>query len=210
MPLLKRQPEIFPAALFGPAPPAAEGSHGVAAETAGGGPSAAEIAAKPWWIAYTRSRQEKGLARHLLQWQVPYYLPQREHRMRAGDRWRSSFLPLFPGYVFFRADGGDRVAALKSNLIARLVDVPDAVELERELRSLWLLQTTGAPLVPHPYIGPGDEVEVTEGALRGYRGTVLREKGKYRLVVSITLLRQSVAAEVDREALAPAGLRKVG
>ena len=169
-----------------------------------------ELAAKPWRIAYTRSRQEKCLARHLLQWQIPYYLPQREHRMRAGDRWRSSHLPLFTGYVFFRADPRERIHALESNVVARLVAVPNAAELERELRSLWLLQLTGAPLVPHPYIGPGDEVEVTEGALRGYRGTVLREKGKYRLVVSITLLRQSVAAEVDREALAPAGLRKVG
>jgi len=32
---------------------------------------------------------------------------------------------------------------------------------------------------------------------------VLREKGRRRLVVSITLLRQSVAAELDREVLAP-------
>ena len=216
MPLLKREPEIYPADLFG-APPAAEREEpsvlSVADDVAAARHAAAVAAAlagKRWWIAYTRSRQEKGLARHLLQSQVPYYLPQREHRIRAGDRWRSSFLPLFTGYVFFRADERDRVAALKSNVVVRLVDVPDAGELERELRSLWLLQTTGAPLVPHPYLGPGDEVEVTEGALRGYRGTVLREKGRYRLVVSITLLRQSVSAELDREALAPARLRKVG
>jgi hypothetical protein len=64
--------------------------------------------------------------------------------------------------------------------------------------------------VPHPYIAPGDEVEVTGGALEGYRGLVLREKGKYRLVVSITLLRQSVGVEIDREMLAPADIRRVG
>jgi transcriptional antiterminator RfaH len=202
VPLLKRQPEIFPADLFGP-PPVVEEGDGC------GQFSRAELDAKPWWIAYTRSRQEKRLARHLLQWPVPYYLPQRAHRLRAGDHWRTSYLPLFTGYLFFRGSGRDRLAALKSNLIVRFVNVTDSAGLERELHSLWLLQCTGAPLVPHPYIGPGDEVVVTEGALRGYRGTVLREKGKYRLVVSITLLRQSVAADLEREVVAPAGLRNV-
>jgi hypothetical protein len=210
MPLLKREPEIFPADLFG-APP--EGDPSV--DGSGSGPAAAvsardlPAASAPWWVAHVRSRQEKALARHLLQWEVPFYLPQREHRFQAGDRWRTSHLPLFTGYVFFRGGGAERLKALKSNLVVHLLDVPDADGLERELRSLWLLQLTGAPLVPHPYLGPGDEVEVTAGALRGYRGKVLREKGKYRLVVSITLLRQSVSADVDRAALAPAKLRKV-
>jgi transcription antitermination factor NusG len=218
VPLLKREPEIYPTDLFGAPPPGAEQAtpaawtQGIAlwAPPEAPAPDAATIAAKPWRIAYTRSRQEKTLARHLLQSQVPYYLPQREHRVRAGDRWRIAHLPLFTGYVFFRADAQDRLTALKSNVIARLVDVPDGAELEGELRALWLLQLTGAPLVAHPYIAAGDEVEIVEGALRGYRGTVLREKGCSRLVVSITLLRQSVAAELDRETLAPARLRKVG
>jgi transcriptional antiterminator RfaH len=223
VPLLKREPEVYPAYLFGAAPQAAgdgeeedvapaqaSSDDGFLAPSEPAPPSAEAIADKPWWIAYTRSRQEKALARHLLQWQVPYYLPQREHRSLVGGRCRTSHLPLFTGYVFLRADAQDRVAALKSNVIVNLIDVPEGAELERELRSLWLLQLTGAPLVPHPYIGPGDEVEVVDGALKGYRGTVLREKGKYRLVVSITLLRQAVAAELDREALAPARMRKVG
>jgi transcription antitermination factor NusG len=130
--------------------------------------------------------------------------------MRAGDRWRVSHLPLFTGYVFFRGGAGQRLTARKSNLVVSLLDVADEAGLERELRSLWLLQLTRAPLVPHPYLGPGDEVEVVEGPLRGYQGRVVREKGKLRLIVSITLLRQSVAAELDRAALAPAKLRKVG
>jgi hypothetical protein len=48
-----------------------------------------------------------------------------------------------------------------------------------------------------------------DGPLRGWTGTVLREKGRLRLVVSVTMLRQAVAAEIDREALAPARPRPV-
>jgi hypothetical protein len=211
VPLLKREPEIYPADLFGPLP---EDYLAAAKALAGDGlqpPSPrAEATQGAWWVAYVRSRQEKRLARHLLQSEVPFYLPQRERRMRAGDRWRVSHLPLFTGYVFFRGGAGERLRALKSNLVVNLLDVTDEAALERELRSLWLLQLTGAPLVPHPYLGPGDDVEIVEGPLRGYQGRILREKGRLRFIVSITLLRQSVAAELDRAALAPARLRKVG
>jgi transcription antitermination factor NusG len=84
------------------------------------------------------------------------------------------------------------------------LEVLDQPRLDAELRALWRLQESGASLVPHPYLGPGDAVEVVEGPFRGLSGTVLREKGRTRLVVAVTFLRQSVAAEFEREALAPA------
>ncbi|HXT52789.1 MAG TPA: transcription termination/antitermination NusG family protein [Thermoanaerobaculia bacterium] len=216
MPLLKREPEIWPANLFGEPGGDTVDPVTVRASAALHRPPRPALvggaARQPdrWWVAHTRSRQEKALARHLLHCEVPYYLPQREHRLRAGDRWRTSHLPLFPGYVFFHGDLQDRLLALRSNVVAKLIPAPAPGELARELRSLWLLQMTGEPLVPHPYIAPGDEVEILAGALRGYRGVVLRDKGRYRLVVSITLLRQSVATEIDRDVLAPIALRKVG
>jgi len=216
VPLLKREPEIWPPNLFGE--PGGDPIDPVAVRASAAihrpprpllvGGAAREV--DRWWVAHTRSRQEKALARHLLHCEVPYYLPQREHRIRAGDRWRTSHLPLFPGYLFFHGDLQDRLLALRSNVISKLIPAPAPGELAGELRSLWLLQMTGEPLVPHPYIAPGDEVEILAGALRGYRGVVLRDKGRFRLVVSITLLRQSVATEIDRDVLAPIALRKVG
>jgi transcription antitermination factor NusG len=213
VPLLKREPEIWPPHLFGePGEEAADPSQARAAAVIQRFPTTNGHDAfdfDRWWVARTRSRQEKHLARHLLQWEVPYYLPQREHRFRVADRWRISFLPLFTGYVFLHGNLHDRLTALRSNRIVHLIEAPDPDELAIQLRSLWLLQMTGEPLVPHPYIAPGDEVEITHGALRGYRGVVMREKGKYRLVVSITLLRQSVATEIARDALAPTAVKKV-
>lgn len=184
MPILKREADLYPVDLF---------------ETARGG--------RPWRVAYVRSRQEKGLARHLLERAVPFYLPQREKVIRPGGRRRLSHLPLFPGYVFFR---GERLDAVRSNLACQVLEVTDQAGLEAELRSLWQLQRSGAPLVPHPYLGPGDEVEIVDGPLAGWRGTIVREKGRQRLVVSVSLLRQSVAAEVDRDAVAPARWRRSG
>jgi hypothetical protein len=36
----------------------------------------------PWWVAHVKSRQEKTLARHLQPLGIPYYLPQREQKIR--------------------------------------------------------------------------------------------------------------------------------
>jgi transcriptional antiterminator RfaH len=135
---------------------------------------------------------------------VPFYLPQYRKDHDSADRLRSSYLPLFPGYVFFRATGAQRLLALRSNVIVTTLEVADQPLLEAELESLWRLQQSGACLVPHPYLGPGDRVRITDGPFKGLTGTVLREKGQLWLVVSVTLLRRAVAAELERSALEPA------
>jgi len=152
-----------------------------------------------------RSRQEKVLARHLLRSGVGYYLPLQQKEVRRKGRRFVSHLPLFPGYVFFR---GDKTAALQSHVIVHLLEVQDQRLLGGELASLWAIQQAGLPLISHPWLGPGDAVEIVEGPLKGWTGTVLREKGRLRLVVSVTFLRQSVATELTREAVAP--LAKAG
>lgn len=180
MPILKREVDLHPRHLFELSP-----------------------VAHPWWVAYARSRQEKALARHLLGREVGFYLPQAEKQVRRAGRTFVSSLPLFPGYLFFRGTPEARREALRSNLIVEVLPVLDQERLQEELESLWRLQLSGAPLVPHPYLEVGDEVEIVDGPFRGWTGKVLREKGRLRLVVSVTFLRQSVAAELDREVLAP-------
>jgi transcription antitermination factor NusG len=58
-------------------------------------------------------------------------------------------------------------------------------------------------LQPYPFISVGDTVLITTGAFEGYRGLVVREKDKERLVVSVSFIRQSVAVELDRDAIRP-------
>lgn len=164
----------------------------------------------PWRVAYVRSRQEKELARLLLRLNVPFYLPLAEKQVRRAGRRFVSYLPLFPGYLFFRGARGwaaESGPARWDDRLVSVLEVPDQPRLEAELRVLWRLQQSGAAFEDFPYlVAPGDAVEVVDGPFQGLRGTVLREKGRTRLVVSVSFLRQSVAAEFEREALAPARL----
>ncbi len=176
MPLLKREEEIHPQALF-ELPP--EGW--------------------PWWVAHVRSRQEKRLARHLAGRDVPFYLPLYEKRSRRSGRSLVSFLPLFPGYVFLRGLDRERREALRSSVVVRFLRVPDAGLLHEELAQLRRLQVSGASLAPCRRLAPGDSVRIVDGPFRGNVGVVLRESGRPRLVVSVSMLRRSVAVELDRK-----------
>ena len=187
MPLLKRGPEIFPSTLF----------------DSSGEPSG-------WFVAHTRSRQEKVLARQLESLQVPFYLPSAEHSRRREGRRLVSYLPLFPGYVFVRGDASERALVARSHVVVRLLEPPDPGELKEELWQLRRLQLSGAELLPGPTLAVGDPVRITEGPFLGYRGVVVRIQGRLRFVVSISMLRQTVVVELDRESLSAADSRLEG
>jgi transcription antitermination factor NusG len=51
----------------------------------------------------------------------------------------------------------------------------------------------------------GTKVNITAGPLAGLKGIVVREKSGLRVVLSVELIRQSVAVEVDADELEPHG-----
>jgi len=175
MPLLPKEPEILPETLFEPG--------------------------EPWRVAHVRSRQEKVLARHLMRHQIPFYLPQIEKTVTRGGRRLVSHVPLFPGYVFFRGGAAARHTALRSDVVANLLDVEDQDLLTGELGQIRRLQLAGASLIPVEELATGDSVRITEGAFAGYQGTVVRSARGDRLLVSVSLLRKVVAVEFPRQAL---------
>jgi transcription antitermination factor NusG len=183
MPLLRKEEEVFPAALF-------------------------ELDAEvyPWGVAHVRSRQEKLLARFLAERGVPFYLPQVEHRRRRAGRNLVSHLPLFPGYLFFRGDDAARELVWRSNVAAAVLDVPDQARLGEELSQLRALQLAGASLRVIEDLEAGDPVRVRDGVFAGYTGVVERAKSNDRLIVRISLLNKGVVVEFEREMLGRKGV----
>ncbi len=180
MPLLKKEPDFHPSDFFDLA-----------------------IDAYPWWVIHVQSRQEKVLARFCAERDIPFYLPQAEKKTKRNGRNFTSYIPLFPGYVFLRGSREQRALALRSNVIASTIEVIDQELLASELRQIRDLQTSGHALIPYEEIATGDPVKLTDGIFKGYSGVVVREKGEMRLVVSISLIRRSVLVDVSRDGVAP-------
>jgi transcription antitermination factor NusG len=175
MPLLPKETEIFPEVIFD--------------------------LPEPWRVVHVRSRQEKMLARHLLQNGVPFYLPQIEKTTIRSGRRLVSHVPLFPGYLFFRGGAAARQTALRSNVVANVIEVEDQELLGGELRQIRKLQLAGASLIPVETFVPGDSVRIIEGVFAGYQGSVVRTRRGDRLLVSVSLLRKAIAVEFPRGAL---------
>ena len=181
MPILPRQRDLFPADLF-------EGE-----SVAGFAPPSAA------WVAfYTLARREKDLMRRLEALEITFYSPLVSRRLpSAGGRVRTSWVPLFPGYVFSLVDDDQRRAALATNTISRWLSVPDQRMLESDLRSIKRLIDTEMPLTPEARLEPGQVVRVRSGPLRGMEGTVVGRKGEQRLVVAVHFLNQGASIELE-------------
>ena len=62
-----------------------------------------------WWVAHTKSRNEKALAQDLIRKDISYFLPMSWSVRRIRKRTVRSLLPLFKGYLFFCGDEDQRV-----------------------------------------------------------------------------------------------------
>lgn len=156
---------------------------------------------RQWWAVYTKSRQEKALARQLVGHRVPFYLPliPKDNIIR-GRRVRSQ-LPLFAGYLFLYGSEQERVTTLTTNRVSRILPVLDQERLRRELVNVYSLIGSNAPLALESRLMPGDPVRIKTGSLRGLEGVVVKRHGKIRLLVAVTYLQQGVSVEIDDCAL---------
>jgi transcription antitermination factor NusG len=60
-------------------------------------------------------------------------------------------------------------------------------------------------LEPWPYIEIGERVRIKDDVLNGMEGILMSFKGSHRVVISVSLLRRSVALEIDRSRVTPLG-----
>ncbi len=158
-----------------------------------------------WYALYTRPRHEKAVAEQLVRRQVETFLPVREVLSRWKDRRKLVQLPLFPGYVFVRTALERKREVVSADGVVCMVGfhgtpapIPD-----EQIEGVREICVTKLPCDPYPYLTEGREVRVIRGPLAGLSGILIRKKSKHRLVVSIDLLRQSVAVEIDADSAIP-------
>jgi transcription antitermination factor NusG len=154
-----------------------------------------------WYAIYTRSNFEKRVAAELSSKGVEAYLPTVTETHRWKDRNKQVDVPVFPGYVFVRfVDSPEnRESVLRATGVARILGQGSTIEAvpDVEILSIQRLLLSKKALFLYPYLREGSRVRVIRGALRGIEGLLIRIKNENRLVVSIELLSQSVATEID-------------
>jgi len=176
VPILKEEPSLFPETLLQDC--------------------IQETSDRRWWVIYTKARQEKSFARELFAFRIPFYLPLVKKTAIFKGRKRTSFVPLFSGYVFLCATEAERIKSMTTNRISRILSVNDPEQLVYDLEQLRRLIASNVPMNVEQKL-PGNRVRVKQGALMGLEGTVLVRRGVTRLLVSVNFLQQGASVEVD-------------
>jgi len=152
-----------------------------------------------WWVAHTKSRNEKALAHDLLRKNISYFLPMSWRIWRRSGRKMRSLLPLFSGYLFFCGNENQRIESLRTNRVANLIEVKDQGKLLGELLRIEQALQSGANLMPHKYIKTGQRCRLIAGPLADLKGIVIKTKSTARLVLQIDMLGQAASVEIDTD-----------
>ncbi|MGC2110593.1 MAG: UpxY family transcription antiterminator [Candidatus Korobacteraceae bacterium] len=154
--------------------------------------------ASKWFAVYTTPRHEKAVGRQFEARYIQSFLP----LYRMPRRWKNGCKvvveqPLFPSYLFVHIERRDSVKVLQVPGVLSIVSTgrePAALPTS-EIESL----RSGLPLrhcEPYDYLVVGEKVRIIAGSLAGMVGVLVRKKNDLRVVLTLDLIRQSIAVEV--------------
>lgn len=158
-----------------------------------------------WFAVRVRSQKEWSVAGSIASKGFEKFLPLYQCRRRWSDRLKSMELPLFPGYVFCHLDPRYRLPILTVPGVLYFIGigkVPAPID-DTEIAAIQIAVQSGLRIEPSAYLGVGKKVRLDEGPLAGLEGILVEVRKQCRVVVSLTLLKRSVAVEVDRQWLSP-------
>jgi transcription antitermination factor NusG len=160
-----------------------------------------------WFALQVRTRWESSTALLLSGKGYQTLLPTFKAKKRWNGNLREVNAPLFPGYVFCQFEVQKRLPILVTPGVLAVVSrgrVPLPVD-EGEISAIQNVVSSGFRAEPWPYLEVGQKIRIESDVLSGLEGILINFKGKHRIVVSVSLLRRSVALEIDRSCVKPVG-----
>jgi transcription antitermination factor NusG len=160
-----------------------------------------KLSTHQWFALRVKSRHEKAVALAARGKGFEEFLPLYRWRQNWSDRTKWVEMPLFPGYVFCRLDPACRLPLLTIPGVLSFVSfgkTPIAIN-DAEIASIQA--AVGSELVTEPcsFLDCGHRVRLERGPLAGTEGILIDTKNRRRVVVNITILRRSVAVNIESQ-----------
>lgn len=179
MPILDQEPDLYPDNLLD-----------VSSETDDA----------DWFAIYTMSRREKDLMRRLRAQKISHYGPMVPKRTRSPKgRIRTSYVPLFTGYVFICGSEEDRYNTVATGCVSKCIEVKDSQQLITDLRQIRALEEHGEDLQAETRPQVGQLARIVRGPLkeRELVGTITQLNSQHRLTIMVNFLQQGASITVD-------------
>jgi transcription antitermination factor NusG len=158
-----------------------------------------------WFALQVRTRWEGSTALLLSGKGYQTFLPTYKTKKRWKGRVRDVESALFPGYVFCQFDALKRLPILVTPGVISVVGqgrIPQPVEAG-EIAAIQTIVSSGFRAEPWPFLELGQKIRIEQDVLQGLEGILVSFKGTHRIVVSVSLLRRSIALEIDRSCVKP-------
>jgi len=158
-----------------------------------------------WFALRVKPRFEKTVANIARNKGYEEFLPLCRSRRRWSDRFQSLELPLFPGYLFCQLNPEFRLPLLTIPGALHFIGIgrtPTPID-DDEIAALQTAMRSGLWAEPWPFLDVGQRVRLEEGPLASLEGLLIEVRKKQRLIVSVTLLKRSVAVEIERDWVRP-------
>ena len=160
-----------------------------------------------WYALQVRTRWESSTSLLLSGKGYQTLLPTYSVKKSWSGKLREVNAPLFPGYVFCQFNVHNRLPVLVTPGVIAVVGrgkVPVPVE-DGEIAAIQALVSSGHEAEPWPFLELGQRVRIESEPFEGLEGILINSKGNHRIVLSVSLLRRSVALEIDRSCVRPIG-----
>ena len=151
-----------------------------------------------WYVLHVKPRTEKRVENYLVHYGYFHYLPMRKKTVRVQRRKRTTFLPLFPGYVFTRLNPDERLVMLKTNLMVRMIPVERPRPMIHQLRQVEHALKAKPDLVPAANtFHEGEVVRVVSGPFHGLEGVVKRANKSLSVVLNVEMIGSSIELTIS-------------
>ena len=156
-----------------------------------------------WHVLWTRSNFEQLVHDQLVPKGFDVFLPTIDEWSRRGGDRLIRRVPMFRGYLFVRhaMDKTSYLEVCKARGLVRILgerwDRLDVVP-DGEIEAIQRVLQARLPILPYPYLREGQRVRITSGPMVDVEGILVRSNPtKGLVVISINLLRRSIAVQVD-------------
>lgn len=162
-------------------------------------------AERKWYAVFTVPRSEKSAIKHLDLRRIESFLPTYETVQVWKNRQRKKIIhPLFPSYLFVHIHRRERVEVLQSPGVLQIVGTSrEPLPLQDSEIDFLRSSCREKRLEPYRELVVGEKVRIKNGALQGVNGVLVRRNNSLRFVLTLELINQHAAIEVDARDLEP-------
>jgi transcription antitermination factor NusG len=152
-----------------------------------------------WFAVFTVPQNEQSTARHFDMLQIESFLPTYATVRVWKNRQRKTIMqPLFPTYLFVRIADRQRGRVLGTPGVLQIVGTRQQ-PLPVDNSEIEFLKTycTVRRIEPFRDLVVGEPVRIKSGALKGLKGVLVRRNSNLRFVLTLEMINQNAAIEVD-------------